>query len=374
MANAWARVDLDAVAANVAGLVRLVAPSEVCAVVKADGYGHGAVPVARAALEAGATWLAVAHVGEGERLREAGIDAPVLVLSEPEPGDVVEAVDAGLRVTVFSACGVEAAASVARPASPLPLHLKVDTGMHRVGAAPVEVVGLARRIVDSPGLVLEAVWTHLAVADEPTNDFTAEQLARYRHTLDELAAAGIDVPLRHAANSAGALVHPEARFDLVRCGIAVYGVAPSDALRDTFPFRPAMSLAARVSHVKTVAAGEAISYGQRHRFDHPARVATVTIGYADGVRRDLSWRGGEVLLHGTRCPVVGTVTMDQIMVECGDLPVEVGDEAVLFGTQDGATIPVDEVAARLDTISYEVVCGVGPRVERRWLRADPPSP
>src|SRR5690606_6779496 len=276
MANAWARVDLDAVAANVAGLVRLVAPSEVCAVVKADGYGHGAVPVARAALEAGATWLAVAHVGEGERLREAGIDAPVLVLSEPEPGDVGRAVDAGLCVTVFSACGVEAAASVARPASPLPLHLKVDTGMHRVGAAPVEVVGLARRIVDSPGLVLEAVWTHLAVADEPTNDFTAEQLARYRHTLDELAAAGIDVPLRHAANSAGALVHPEARFDLVRCGIAVYGVAPSDALRDTFPFRPAMSLAARVSHVKTVAAGEAISYGQRHRFDHPARVATVT--------------------------------------------------------------------------------------------------
>jgi alanine racemase len=368
MANAWATVDLDAIAANVDTLVRLVAPSAVCAVVKADGYGHGAVPVARAALEAGASWLAVAHVGEGERLREAGLDAPVLVLSEPEPSDFGRLVDAGLEVTLFSAAGVDAAAAAAAR-GPLRAHLKVDTGMHRVGAQPDEVVPLARRIADTPGLELAALWTHLAVADEPDDPFTELQLRRYREALAALEAEGLAPPLRHAANSAGAIGHPEARFDLVRCGIAVYGLPPSPALDGVVPLRPAMSLCARVSHVKTVAAGDAISYGQRHRFDHDARVATVTIGYADGVRRDLFQRGGEVLLHGTRCPIVGTVTMDQIMVECGDLPVQVGDEAVLFGTQGGATISVDEVAERLDTIAYEVICGVGPRVERRCVRS-----
>jgi alanine racemase len=367
MATARASIDLDAVAANVDTLVRHVAPAQVCAVVKADGYGHGAVPVARAALGAGATWLAVAHVGEGERLREAGLaDVPVLVLSEPEPDDYTRVADARLRVTVFSAEGVAAAAAVASPARPIAVHLKVDSGMHRVGVAPHESVAVASRVVETAGLDLEAVWTHLAVADEPTNPFTETQLERYLAVLGSLDDAGIAVPLRHAANSAGAIAHPAARFDLVRCGIAMYGVAPSAELRGAIPLHPAMSLSARVSQVKTVAAGEAISYGQRHRVERDTRVATITIGYADGVRRDLYQRGGEVLLHGRRCPVVGTVTMDQLMVECGDLPVQSGDEAVLFGRQGDDEITVDDVARRLDTIGYEVVCGVGPRVERRW--------
>jgi alanine racemase len=367
MATAWASIDLDAVAANVATLVERAAPAEVCAVVKADGYGHGAVPVSRAALRAGATWLAVAHVGEGERLREAGIDAPVLVLAEPEPADFARVLAAGLRVTVYTAAGIEAAAGAGTGVLPVAVHLKVDTGMHRVGAAPDEVVELARKIVEARSLELEAVWTHLAVADEPTNGFTEVQLARYRAVLGALDEVGLSPRLRHAANSAGAIAHPDARFDLVRCGIAVYGVAPSADLAGAIPLRPVMSLSARVGHVKTVHAGEAISYGQRHRFEHDTRVATVTIGYADGVRRDLYRRGGQVLLHGHRRPIVGTVTMDQIMVDCGALPVEVGDEAVLIGRQGDEQITVDEVASRLDTIGYEVVCGVGPRVERRWL-------
>jgi alanine racemase len=172
--------------------------------------------------------------------------------------------------------------------------------------------------------------------------------------------------LRHAANSAGAIAHPAARYDLVRCGIAVYGIAPSPSLAGQVLLRPAMSLSARVTQVKTVAAGEAISYGLRHRFDHDATVATVSIGYADGVRRDLHQRGGEVLLDGRRCPIVGTVTMDQIMVDCTGVAVRVGDEAVLVGSQGGERITAEEVADHLDTIGYEVVCGVGPRVERRW--------
>lgn len=369
MGTAWATVDLEAVAHNVATLVDLAAPAAVCAVVKADGYGHGAVPVAKAAVAAGATWLAVAHVGEGEALRSAGIDAPVLVLSEPEPDDLERVAMADLRVTLFSAAGVDAARSAAATSGrTIRVHLKVDTGMRRVGADPAEVLGLARSIVADPGLELEALWTHLAVADEPANPFTQTQLGRFQEAVDVLGAEGIDLPLRHAANSAGAIAHPAARFDLVRCGIAVYGIAPSPELAaQAAVLRPAMSLSARVSLVKTVRAGDAISYGLRHTFDHDTRVATLTIGYADGVRRDAFRVGVEVLLGGRRCPIVGTVTMDQIMVDCGEVDVSVGDEATLVGTQGTEHITAEEVAERLGTIGYEVVCGVGPRVERRWV-------
>lgn len=375
MASAWAIVDLDAVRANVGRLVDLVAPAEVCAVVKADGYGHGAVPVARAAVEAGATWLAVAHVSEGEALRSGGLDVPVLVLSEPDPDLLPTAAALDLSVTLFSEPGVRAAASAARPGRPVRIHLKVDTGMHRVGVDPDALVPLARLVVDTEGLELDALFTHLAVADEPDDPFTALQLDRFDAALSDLAAAGIDPRLRHAANSAGAIAHPRSRYDLVRCGIAVYGIAPSPETAGTLPLEPAMTVGARVTQVKTVAAGETISYGRRHRVETDTRIATVALGYADGVRRDLFRRGGEVLLGGRRCPIVGTVTMDQLMVDCGDLAVEAGDSAVLIGEQCGERITAEEVGDRLDTIGYEVVCGVGPRVERRWIdRSSPPGP
>ena len=367
MGSAWATVDLDAIRHNVTSLVAHVAPAEVCAVVKADGYGHGAVPVARAAVEAGATWLAVAHVAEGQALRSGGLDVPVLLLSEPHPAMLERAADLGLHVTLFSEQGVEAAAEAARPGHPVRVHLKVDTGMHRVGVDPASVVELAKRVDDAPGLELEALWTHLAVADEPANEFTARQLERFHHALGELDAAGFSPRVRHAANSAGAIAHPDSRFDLVRCGIAIYGIAPSPELAGHISLQPAMSLSARVTQVKVVPAGDALSYGLRHRFDTDTVVATVAIGYADGVRRDLHRRGGELLLGGRRCPIVGTITMDQLMVDCGDVPVEAGDEAVLVGEQGGERITAEEVAAHLDTIGYEIVCGVGPRVERRWI-------
>jgi alanine racemase len=370
VATAWADVDLDAVAHNVERLRDVVDPSAVCAVVKADGYGHGAVPVARAAVEAGAGWLAVAHVPEGEALRAAGIDAPILVLSEPDPAAMAQVAAADLRVTLYSHAGIEAASQAAEAAgTTVRVHLKVDTGMHRVGADPVDAVARAKEIAASPGLELEGVWTHLAVADEPGHPFTAVQLRRYDDVLDELAAAGVEPPVRHAANSAGAIAHPGARFDMVRCGIAVYGIEPSPELAGRVGLEPAMTVRSAVSFVKQVGEGEGISYGLRHTFSRDTTVATVPIGYADGVPRALFAAGGTVLIGGRRRPIVGTITMDQLMVDCGDDPVAVGDEAVLIGRQGGEEVTAAELAERVDTIAYEIVCGIGPRVERRWHRS-----
>jgi alanine racemase len=358
---------------NVAAIAALVAPSAVCAVVKADGYGHGAVPVARAALEAGATWLAVALPAEGLALRAAGIDAPVLVLSEPSPDELDDLVRAGLRATVATQPAVEALAkAVARAgAGPVRVHVKVDTGMRRVGAEPADVPALVAAVLDRPELVLEGLWTHCAVADEPGNPFTVEQLRRFEAVRTRLRAAGVEPPLVHAANSAAALEHPCARYDLVRVGIAAYGLAPSPALEGRLPLRPALSVRSRVSHVKVVADGEQISYGLRYRCDGDRVIATVPIGYADGVVRRLSSVGGEVLVGGRRRPIAGTITMDQLMVDCGppghDGGVAVGDEVVLIGRQGDDEVTAGEWAARLDTIPYEIVCGIGPRVPRRHV-------
>ncbi len=367
--RAWAEVSLDAIRANVTELRRIVAPAEVCAVVKADGYGHGAVPVAQAALDAGAVWLAVAQVEEAESLRQFGIEAPILLLSEPRLNQISEALDANVAVTVYSARLLEAlsAGVEARGASAWPVHLKIDTGMRRVGADPKDAVSLAQRIDADPRLALTSVWTHCAVADEPHNPFTAEQLARYEKTLADIEAAGIAVPLRHAANSAAAIAHPAARYDLVRCGIAIYGIPPAPALSDSVALVPAVHLATEVSFVKQVAAGEGISYGQRYRTERATTIATLPIGYADGVPRRLGLEHQEVLICGRRYPMVGAVTMDQLMVDVGPGgEVEVGAEAVLLGLQGDERITPDEWAERLGTISYEVVCAIGARVERRY--------
>lgn len=371
-----ADVDLDAVSANVA-LLGEAAGVPVCAVVKADGYGHGAVPVARAALEGGAAMLAVALVAEGAELRDAHIRGPILVLSQAAASEVDDLVEQDLDATVYTPSGIDALRAAAvraerGPDRPVAVHLKVDTGMHRVGCLPVSAVALARSIVAAPELRLASVFTHFAVADEPDNDYTATQLDRYRAVLDDLAAAGIDVPLRHAANTAGAIAHPEARFDLVRCGIGIYGLDPSDALHGSVALRPAMSLRAKVSHVKRVGAGDRVSYGLRYRAERATTIATVPLGYADGVTRSLGATGGEVLIGGVRRPIAGTVTMDQLLVDCGDDVVAVGDEVVLFGRQGDEVLPVDEWARRVGTINYEIVCGISTRVPRRYVTEDRP--
>jgi alanine racemase len=376
---AWVEVDLDALSANVAYLKRFVAPAELCAVVKADGYGHGAVPVAKAALAAGAKWLAVALAEEGHELREAGITAPVLVLSEP-PAEAMPLVAADrLTATIYTHAGLAAIAKAARSLPTrqrLPVHLKVDTGMHRVGAAPQEATELARALSAEPGLVLEGLFTHLAVADEPSNAFTSEQLRRFDQVVAALAGEGLRPALLHAANSAGALFHPHSRYDLVRLGIAVYGLPPSEETRLETPARdlePVLSLKARVSYCKTVGAGEALSYGLRYRLTHSSDVATVPLGYADGVPRRLFEVGGEVLIGGQRRRVAGAVTMDQLLVDCGPSSgVRAGDEVVLLGRQGGQEVSAWDWAGRLGTVAYEVTCALSARLPRvyRYERAE----
>lgn len=366
----WAEVDLDAVRDNVRALLDLVRPANLCAVVKADGYGHGAVAVATTAVEAGATWVAVALVEEGIELRDGGVDAPILVLSEPPPAAWPAVAANRLTPMIYSHDAV--AAAEAAVTDRLGVHVKVDTGMHRVGATPSEVATIAAAVARSPRLRLEGLCTHLAVADEPDNPYTDEQLRRFEEARDDLATAGVHADLLHAANSAGAIGHPAARYDLVRCGIAIYGHAPSAALADAASLRPAMTLKARVSFVKTVPAGSQLSYGLRYRCDKDTTIATVPIGYADGVTRRLSHVGGEVLIVGERRPIAGTITMDQLTVDCGpESSVVPGDEVVLIGRQGDEEITAEEWARALDTISYEVVCGVGRRVPRLYIGAAP---
>lgn len=389
----WAEVDLAAVRHNVSLLRRLVAPAQLCVVVKADGYGHGAVAVAGAAVEAGAAWLAVALVEEGAELRRAGIDAPVLLLSEPTEDAMSDAVARDLTPTVYSRAGVRALAEAAAEAHKVvDAHVKVDTGMHRVGADPGDAAEIVGAVVAADHLRFTGLWTHLAVADGTADEdraFTATQLARFAQVRRVLADAGLAAPLHHAANSAGAICYPDSRLDLVRCGISVYGLLPAlevgpalrvalagvsgtgregkDAARAgaTAGLRPVLSLRARVSMVRALDTGERPSYGRRYPLPEPSVVATVPLGYADGMPRRYFEAGGVVLVGGRRRPLAGTVTMDQILVDCGPDPdVAAGDEVVLIGSQGEEQVSAWDWARALDTIAYEVVCDIGPRVPR----------
>jgi alanine racemase len=376
---AWVEVDLDAVAHNTRVLAGVVAPARVLAVVKADAYGHGAVPVARTAVAAGASWLGVALAEEALALRAAGISAPVLILSEPHPAAADACAAQGIAVTVASRAGVQAFGAAGRRAGRrVAAHLKVDTGMHRQGCDPADLPALVAFALAEPGLEVEGVWSHFAVADEPARHATTDaQLARYTAALATAEAAGLLPRWRHLANSAGATLRDDARFDLVRLGIELYGLAPSPELpaEATAGLRPALALRAAVSAVRTVEAGERVSYG--HRWAAPARtrIATLPVGYADGVRRGLSGRF-RVRLGGRDLPQVGTVTMDQLMVDAGDAPVEVGDVATLLGDPARGEPGVGEWSAALDSIDYEVTCGLAgrlPRVHRHGDRDEPPA-
>jgi alanine racemase len=372
--HAAVHVDLDAVTHNTSLVRQLSGEAEVCAVVKADGYGHGAVPVARAALAGGATSLAVATVEEGEELRDADITAPVLLLSEPPADGMCDARRAGLTPTLYTPEGIAAASRAAASggSDPWPVQLKVDTGMHRVGARPEDVVDLARAVLDA-GLVLEGTFTHLACADEPDRPENATALARFDAVLRALRDVGVEPGRCHAANSAAVLTLPAAHHDLVRPGIVLYGIEPAPGLAAAVDLRPAMSVRAEVTLVKAVAAGEGVSYGWHHVFERDAVVATVPLGYADGVDRRLGSSGGEVLIGGVRRPIRGAVTMDQFVVEVTDGPaVRPGDDVVLLGTQGTASITAREWADRLGTIPYEVVSRFGPRLPRRYRGAAAP--
>jgi alanine racemase len=365
---AWVAVDLDAIRANVRALVAAAAPAAVLATVKADAYGHGAVPVARAAVDSGAAFLGVAFVEEGIELREAGIDAPIMLLSEPPPAAAPAVIAHRITPLVYTVNGIDelAKAVVDAGAPPHAVHLKVDTGMHRVGCAVPDAVALAEMIAARDELEFEGLATHLAVADEPDSPYTDAQLDAFDDVITAITARVGRPSILHAANSAGLLAHPRARYDLVRAGIALYGITPVDEPDTGLALRPALSLHARVSYVKQLDAGARVSYGLRYTLPRAARIATVPVGYADGVPRALGAVGGEVLVHGVRCPIAGTVTMDQLLVDVGALDVAVDDDVVLLGEQGGDEITADDWAARLDTIPYEVVTRLGGRLPRRY--------
>ncbi|MDF2627488.1 MAG: alanine racemase [Symbiobacteriaceae bacterium] len=363
----WVEINLDAIGHNVAELRRQAPDSQLMAVVKADGYGHGALQVARTALAAGATWLGVATVEEGVELRRNGVVAPTLVFGyvpEEQTGMVLLH---GIRPAVFSLdlarALEERGKGLIRKAY---VHLKIDTGMGRVGIRPDEVVPFVRELKKLPHIEVEGVFTHLATADEPENPFAAEQLVEFERVLALLREEGINPPIIHAANSAGLMLWPKSRYDLVRAGIAMYGHPPDPAVAWPADLRAALTWRTRVGLIKEVTPGTPISYGCTYRAECAERIASLPVGYADGFPRGLSNRG-EVLIRGRRCQVVGRVCMDQTMVRIPpDLAVQPGDEVVIIGEQDGERITASEVAGHLGTINYEVLCAVSKRVPRLY--------
>jgi alanine racemase len=366
---AWAEIHTGLISHNVAIVAQRTAPVQVWAVVKANGYGHGAVQVANAALAGGATGLCVAIVDEGVALRRAGITAPILLLSEqpPELADLIVGYQLTPTVTTTRGAAVLAASAAAADQT-IKVHIKVDTGMHRVGVAPNETVSLASFVSSYESLTIEGVYTHFAVADDPSHPANAAQLSSFNTVLENLSSRGINPPLVHAANSAAALANEPSRFTMVRLGIAMYGLRPGAGVAELCAgLIPAMSLKARVSAVRWVEAGEAVSYGLVRPLTKGSLIATVPIGYADGVPRALGRTNIQVLLNGVPRTIAGTITMDQLMIDCeSDSSVMVGDEVVLIGKQGDHSVTADDWAEALGTIGYEIVCGISPRIFRRY--------
>ncbi|RLE16795.1 MAG: alanine racemase [Actinobacteria bacterium] len=367
MRPSWIEIDLDAVEHNVAQISAAIGEVDLCAVVKADAYGHGDVPVAEAAIRGGASWLAVALVEEGVRLREADIDIPILVLSEPRLSEVRPIVTHGLTPTAYRTEFVEHLALAALNAStlPYPVHLKLDTGMHRVGASPVEALEIARKIDQDDRLVLQGVFTHFPVADEDPQ-YTGRQNNALIDFVAALEAEGIEPKIVHAANTAAAFDLPDTRHRMCRVGLGIYGLRPHPESGMSIDLKPAMRVVSHVAYVRDLSVGARPSYGRRRPLTAAGRVATVPIGYADGVPRRLL-ESGVVLINEERYSFAGTVTMDMVVVDVGQDDVNVGDEVVLMGQQGDDAITAQDWADLLDTISYEVVCDFGPRLPRRYI-------
>jgi len=366
--RAEAIVDLSAITDNVA-LLKGRTSAEVMTVVKADGYGHGMVPAARAALAGGATWLGAATPDEALALRAAGIEAPVLtwLWTPAESGAVAAAILAGVDVSVSSGWQLDVVRSVAiSEAVTARVHLKIDTGLSRNGAVASEwpdLVAAAAKAAAAGEIEAVGIWSHFACADEPGHPSIQHQLDAFDSALSVAARAGVEPQYRHIANSAATLNLPSSHFDLVRPGIASYGLSP---LTDQYGLRPAMTLRAEVANVKRVAAGTGVSYGHRYVTAADTTLVLVPLGYADGIPRAATNRA-PVAVNGGRFTIAGTVCMDQFVLDVGDLPVAPGDLAVLFGPGSDGEPTVQEWADALDTIHYELITRIGPRVERVYV-------
>lgn len=364
-----AEISLDAIEANVRALRRRAEGRALMAVVKANAYGHGAEAVARAALDAGASWLAVYTVDEGVSLRGGGIRAPILVFGPFEDGEADDIVRHGLTPTIHSAAAAESLGRVADGAR-VPYHLKVDTGLTRAGVRPEDVLPLVQKLRAMPWLEPEGIYTHLASAEEPDPTTTTRQLERFRSILEALRQANQPFRVAHTCNSAGTLTVADDLGDIVRAGIALYGYYPAPHLTHRASLRPALALLSAITRLTTIEPGTGVGYGHEFRADRKTRIALVPIGYGDGLHRSAGHGSASVLVRGMRAPIVGRVSMDQVTADVTDIPgVTQGDEVTLIGRQGTETQTADELAAATGTISYEILSSLQGRVPRIYSRA-----
>ena len=370
----WAEVDLKATAHNICELRRITNPkTRLMAVVKANAYGHGIIEVARQSLENGAEALGVAHIEEGVQLKKAGIDVPVLIFGYTSPVHAKKLIEFDLTQTVYS-CEISRELSQKANAygKKIKIHIKVDTGMGRLGLLR-EIKDNSLSEVESisrlPMLELEGIYTHFATADKSDRSYADKQFEIFMDFLNRLRIAGLEIPVTHAANSAAIINMPETHLDMVRAGISIYGLYTSEEVdRSIIKLKPAMALKTKIIHLKKVPAGFKVSYGTTYETEKPTTIATVSIGYADGLNRLLS-SNGRMLVCGQSAPIVGRVCMDLTMLDVGKIPeIAIGEEVVVFGKQGNASISVDEIASTINTINYEVVSTIMERVPRIYLR------
>jgi alanine racemase len=371
--RAWAEINLDHIAHNMKEIRRLVGKrTEIMAVVKADAYGHGTLETVSTLLESGATRLAVSMIDEAIQLRKIGIDVPILVLSYTDPRRAHELIQYSITQTVYSHELAEALSQEAlRQGTKAKIHIKIDTGMTRVGFMPgYSAVKDVVAIMKLKGIIVEGIFTHFAVADEKERTYTIHQFELFDSIIEELNRIGVLIPIRHVSNSAAILQYPEMTLEMVRPGVILYGIYPSSEVdRSIISLKPAMTLKANIILVKDVEEKVSVSYGRRFTTTRKSRIATIPIGYADGYSRLLTGKA-RVLVNGQYAPIVGTICMDQCMVDVTDIEgdVRIGDEVVLMGNQGGKEITADEIASLIGTIAYETVCIIGKRIPRVYLR------
>ncbi len=368
-----AQINLNAFRHNLGRIRSLLEPQvKIMAVVKADAYGHGAIPCAKAALEAGADWLGVANLEEGVELRYSGIDAPILVMGSIFPDESKNLIQYGLSTSVSD---LPFAQELSRQGETqnktVGVHIKIDTGMGRLGMCPEDLPGFMEQAQKLKNLRVEGIFTHLSSADEAEKDFTLGQLSRLSQAVDSLRTKGMAVPMAHAANSSGILNFPDSHRDMVRPGIALYGtlgLSGESSHPNTLPeLRQVMQWKTKILQISKLPKGTPLSYNRQFITDRDSLIATLPVGYGDGLNRSLS-NNMDVLVQGQRAPQVGTICMDLCLIDVTDIEgVQCEDEVILFGQQGNATITVDEMAERCDTISYEILCNVGKRVPRIYL-------
>lgn len=375
MQRAWVEIDLDAISYNVKGIKDIIRPGvKLMAVVKADAYGHGAYEVAKTCLESGAERLAVAFVDEAVELRKKGIDVPILLLGVSMPDAIESIIKYDITPAVAS---VEFAKQLSKAAAAaqktVKIHIKADTGMFRIGfqftgdsKQRLETVEKIVEISKLPNIEIEGMFTHLSTADEEGRDYTKQQFENFMELDEKLKARGVQIPIRHIANSAGQIRYPELQLDMVRAGIILYGLYPSDEVSyEPLELRPAMKFKTRIVNIKNIGEGDSISYGRSFTAEKETKLATISVGYADGYSRIMSGRA-EVSVNGKKIPQVGRICMDQCMIDVSGVNnIDIGDEVTLFGDE---AVPAESVAANLGTINYEVVCMIGRRVPRIYIK------